>query len=142
MGVADLTAIARSLQKSDVWLNEVQQKLGTNDEQLAYKGLRAFLITLRDRLTTDESADLAAQLPLLLRGLYFEGYKPSRQPDTYRESEDFLQRLEEFADLSGDTEASLVAEACASTAREQLTEGAFDDAIQQLPQSVRKLLGS
>lgn len=141
MGVATLQSIARSLQKTDVWLNEIQERLGTDDEQLSYRALRAFFITLRDRLTADEAADFAAQLPLVLRGVYFEGYKPSRQPDAYRGGEDFLQRLEEMGNLTGDTEASVVAQACAEVAREQMTEGAFDDATRQLPSSIRTVLG-
>lgn len=53
MGVAQLHSIARSLQNADIWLNEAQERLAKADEQLAYRALRAFLITIRNRLTAD-----------------------------------------------------------------------------------------
>ena len=38
------------------------------------------LHTLRDRLTVDVAAKLAAQLPTLIRGIYYEDWDPSRTP--------------------------------------------------------------
>lgn len=52
-----------------------------------------------------------------------------------------MQRIEEMGKRTADTEASVVAEARAQVCREQLTEGTFDDAIHQLPNPMRKILG-
>src|SRR3954468_20250061 len=46
----------------------------------AWRLLKGYLQTLRDELTLDEAAQLAAQLPLVLRGAFYEGFDPSRQP--------------------------------------------------------------
>jgi len=46
----------------------------------AYKSLRAVLQTLRDRLPLDDAVHFAAQLPMFLRGLYYEGWEPSKVP--------------------------------------------------------------
>ena len=35
---------------------------------------------VRDHLRVDEVAQLSAQLPLLLRGMFFEGWMPKRTP--------------------------------------------------------------
>jgi uncharacterized protein (DUF2267 family) len=59
----------------------------------SYAALRAVLHTLRDRLPPDEAVDLAAQLPMLVRGFYFEGWHPSNQPLRYRDKDEFLARV-------------------------------------------------
>lgn len=67
--MAELAIIDRSVEKAHVWLGEVAEELGTVDRQQAYRVLRAYLQALRDRLPVDEVAQLAAQLPELIRGM-------------------------------------------------------------------------
>jgi uncharacterized protein (DUF2267 family) len=55
--------------------------------------MRAVLHALRDRLTVDEAAHLAAQLPLLVKGIFFDGWHPAGKPEKIRSSEDFLARV-------------------------------------------------
>jgi uncharacterized protein (DUF2267 family) len=64
------------------------------DETQAYSALRAVLHALRDRLTTDEAVHLSAQLPMIVRGLYFEGWKPSKTPVKQRHADDFFAAVE------------------------------------------------
>jgi uncharacterized protein (DUF2267 family) len=45
---------------------------------------------LRDRLTVDEAVDLGAQLPLIVRGIYFEGWQPHHVPEKVRTKQKFL----------------------------------------------------
>jgi uncharacterized protein (DUF2267 family) len=81
-------ALVNSMQKTQEWLRDVALELGEEDKQHAYAVLRATLHTLRDRLTVEQNAHLAAQLPLVLRGTYFEGWQPLhmlriRNPDEF-----------------------------------------------------------
>ena len=57
-----------TVQKTHIWLNEIMQELGWEDRYKAYLGLRTTLHALRDRLPIEETAQLAAQLPMLIRG--------------------------------------------------------------------------
>ena len=81
-----------TLAHTESWLRSLMKELETEDEELAYRVLRATLHVLRDRLPPEEALHLAAQLPMLLRGLYFEGWKPSKTP-VKRRREAFLEEV-------------------------------------------------
>ena len=68
----DSFRIARSTSPTGGW-PYAAAALGTDDRQDAYRAVRGVLHTLRDRLPVEESAQLAAQLPTLLRGVFYEG---------------------------------------------------------------------
>jgi uncharacterized protein (DUF2267 family) len=84
---------ADSLQKVEQWLSELVVVGGFISPEQAYSALHAVLHTLRDRLTVDEAAQLGAQLPLLIRGVYYEGWKPAAMPGRQRTKTEFLGRI-------------------------------------------------
>lgn len=140
MSRADVSIIDRSVQTTNIWLNELAGELGVDDRRYAYRVLRAALHALRDRLTVDEVAQLAAQLPELVRGIYYEGWDPSSTPAGYRDAESFLRRVEsELRSDAGDTQASLAVAAVARLLRRHVSAGELDDVMGILPAGVRRL---
>jgi uncharacterized protein (DUF2267 family) len=133
-------AIDHSAEKAHVWLNELAAALGDDDRQAAYRILRAFLHALRDRLGVDEAAQLAAQLPLLVRGIYYEGWDPSSTARRYRDPTEFLDRVAAEALLHGDTEASFAVSAAAAVLRKHISAGEMDSVLQALPVPIGALL--
>ena len=83
MTTRHVTALDHSIEKANIWINEMAEALGTEDRQAAYRALRGFLHALRDRIPVDETAQLAAQLPELVRGVYYENWRPSTTPRSY-----------------------------------------------------------
>jgi len=75
------------------WTNRLCDDLGWGNKERAYRLLSETLHALRDYLNVNEAADLAAQLPLILRGIYYTGWKPSATPAQARNKEDFLNRV-------------------------------------------------
>jgi uncharacterized protein (DUF2267 family) len=75
-----MTVFDHATEKADVWLKDMMRELGTDDPRLAYHALSAALQTTRDRLPVEEAAKLASQLPLLVRGLFYEGWHPASTP--------------------------------------------------------------
>ena len=94
MSTTGLEVFDQTLQKTNIWLKDIMGQVGP-DRQRAYHALRAVLHTLRDRLTVEEAAHLSAQLPLLIRGIYFEGWHPAHKPTRERAREDFLEQVAE-----------------------------------------------
>lgn len=79
----------RSLHKTNVWLKDVMTALDWDNRERAYSALRATLHSLRDVLFPEEVVQLGAQLPILLRGVYYEGWAPHHE--TLR-----LHKVEQF----------------------------------------------
>jgi len=140
--MSEVDLIDRSVEKTNVWLKELAVELGTDERKFAYRVLRAYLHAVRDRLMVDEAAQLAAQLPELVRGIYYEGWVPSRTPTSERSVDDFLRRIADEALLPGETEASYACSAAARVLRRHVSEGEIDDVVAVFPAELRVVLAA
>lgn len=94
MSATGIDAFDKTLQVTNTWLKDIMEDHGP-DRQVAWHMLSAVLHTVRDRLPTDLSAHLGAQLPLLVRGTYYDQFQPSKQPVRSRTLEEFLEQVEQ-----------------------------------------------
>jgi uncharacterized protein (DUF2267 family) len=140
MSTEHLDILDRSVEKAHIWLNDLAAELESEDPHYAYRVLRAFLHALRDHLSVDEAAHLSAQLPIFIRGIYYEGYDPSRTPEHTRDLDTFLARIAKEAVLGGETEASFAAQAASTVLRRHVSAGENEDVLHALPQHIRALL--
>jgi uncharacterized protein (DUF2267 family) len=140
MSVRSVDAVERSVHKTNEWLTELRRELQIENDEAAWRILRAYLQVLRDRLTVDEAAQLAAQLPHVLRGAFYEGFDPSRQPEKIRDRGTFLARLADRAQLSDPAHAQRAAAAVTRVLRRHVTEGELDDVLSHLPNEIRDVL--
>ena len=140
--MSDVELIDRSVEKTNVWLTELAENLGTDDRKFAYRVLRAYLHAVRDRLMVDEAAQLAAQLPELVRGIYYEAWVPSRTPTSERSVDEFLRRIADEALLPGETEASYACSAAARLLRRHVSEGEMADLVAVFPEELRVVLAA
>jgi uncharacterized protein (DUF2267 family) len=132
--------IERSVEKASIWLKDVASELGEDDRQYAYRALRAVLHVLRDRLTIEVAAKLAAQLPTLIRGIYFEDWDPSRTPMPAYTIDTFLEHVVSEGRFSGETEASVAVTAVVSVLRKRLAPGEIDGILAVMPEKLRVLI--
>lgn len=139
MSTTGVSVFDTTLHKTNRWLKELMQLLDWDDKQKSYLALRATLHALRDRLTIEEVAQLAAQLPMLIRGFYYEGWDPTGKPEWTRDEEEFLARIAlHFRDDEGvDTEQ--VARAVFTVLSTQISEGEIEHVRQILPTPLRRL---
>jgi uncharacterized protein (DUF2267 family) len=139
MSTTNVAALDRTVHQTQAWLGHIADDLGWEDHDKTYSALRAVLHTLRDRLPPDEAADLAAQLPMLVRGIYFEGWHPSDKPLRYQNREEFLDRVRRAAPK---LQADETERAVAAVFRELSTEldwGEVEEAREAVPREVRAL---
>jgi uncharacterized protein (DUF2267 family) len=135
----DVDVIDTTVQKTYRWIDEISEELGGVGRREAYRDLRAFLQTVRDRLTVDLAAELGAQLPMLVRGFYYEAWDPSRAPVKMR-AEEFVEVFIDRAVLRPDREPLAALRAAARVLRRHVTEGETDNVLLSLPVEIRRLL--
>jgi len=84
-----------TLQKTNLWLKEISDLMHWDDHHKAYHGLRAVLHVLRDRLPVAETAHLGAQLPILVRGFYYDNWKPVATPTKIKTAQEFYDAVKD-----------------------------------------------
>lgn len=85
--------ISHAVQQTQEWLKELRETSGLEDEAAALSVMRAVLHQVRDRLSAEEAVDLAAQLPVIVRGFYFEGWRPGQVPQKVHTKQKFLDQV-------------------------------------------------
>jgi uncharacterized protein (DUF2267 family) len=138
MARTGVDSLDRSVEKTNAWLADVAAAFGTEDRRLAYKVTRSWLHTLRDRLPVQVAAHLAAQLPELLRGVFYEGWNPSRVPIKYGRG-DYIARFVREAQIHV-SEAPNALWLVTAALSKHISAGAIAEAKAVLPADVASLL--
>ncbi len=132
----DFDAMVRATRE---WIDEVTQRLGWHDRDKAASALIAALHALRDVLPTEEVVYLGAGLPPLLRGLYYEGWHPSRRAGNVKSRSAFLDRIHEGVHRDPGIDAEQVAHAVLALLAARLPADEIEDAKAATPKALRPL---
>jgi uncharacterized protein (DUF2267 family) len=93
MSESGVPALDHTVQETNIWLKAIANQLHFEQRHHAYSALRAVLHALRDRLTPENAVHLGAQLPLLVRGIYYEGWHMAGKPTSDRSAQDFADHV-------------------------------------------------
>jgi uncharacterized protein (DUF2267 family) len=94
MSSTGLDVFDKTLQTTNIWLDEIMGEIGPN-RQIAWHALQAVLRTVRDRVPIGLAAHLGSQLPILVRGAYYDQWQPAHEPTRTRTQDAFLQHVQE-----------------------------------------------
>jgi uncharacterized protein (DUF2267 family) len=131
--------IEKAVQSANLWLAELNGIMGWEDSKRSWRLLRATLHALRDWLQVNEAVDLGAQLPILIRGTYYEGWRPAHVPVKPRHYADFRARIDKaFETDPPDDVADCIRGVFRLLAR-HVTEGEIKDVRRALPEDIRPL---
>jgi uncharacterized protein (DUF2267 family) len=133
----DIHFLDKSLTKTKEWLKDIEHELHLNSEHEAYSCLRALLHCLRDQLTPDEVAQLGAQLPILLRGVYYDGWDPQINPHKIRHVKEFFDAVSNK--LRRNLNPSHVTEGVLKVLELRLTKGEVESLKGTLPHHIADL---
>ena len=138
----------KAIANGDEWLKELRTELRTDlrtelrwrSAGAALLALRSVLHALRDRLPPDEAVQLAAQLPLLIKGVYFDGWNPSATPVKARSKGEFFALVRSrFQQRMLDSEAELVTRAVFKLLAAHVSDGEIRDVRGMLPTPLAEL---
>lgn len=139
MSAQGLEVIDHTVQITHEWINDLRERLGWESSRDALRLLRVTLVQVRDHLGHDELAQLSAQMPLLIRGMFYEGWSPSHTPIRERSREDFLvpiaAKFKDVRDWRGAEDVSAVFK----TLNARISAGEIADVRAGLPQPIRDM---
>ena len=139
MSVTGLDVFDTTVSKTNNWLNELARLLSLQDRRKTYRVLRATLHALRDRLTVEEVAQFGAQLPMLVRGFYYEQWDPTGKPLKLRHLDEFLTQIEEGLEPDDGVDAEEAARAVFALLAQRISHGEMTDILQVIPVGLRGL---
>ncbi len=142
MTATGLRNLDSAIQTFNVWLKELDEKLHWQKRQKSYKALRVTLHAIRDHLTINQSAHFSAQLPMLARGIYYEGWVPSRVPVKERQLQQFYDRIRTNFDQApgGDKlDPERIVTAVFELLNDHISTGEIADLRNEMPGAVRKI---
>ncbi|MCP4386482.1 MAG: DUF2267 domain-containing protein [Hyphomicrobiales bacterium] len=139
MSAVGLEGIDHAVQQTHIWINEVDKKLGWENKPRAYRLLKTVLHVLRDHLQVNEAADLGAQLPTLIRGVYYDQWRPATTLVKERHVESFLARIDDAFKPDPIDNTSEAVTAVFGLLSEKISPGEIADVRHSLPAALRAL---
>lgn len=131
---------AQAVEKGNAWIEELGDELGWRDPHAVLGALRAVLHAVRDRLPSDEAAELAAQMPLLVKGIYFDGWDPSAAPAKARTRDAFLALVRgHLGGRAREADTEQIIRAVFKLLAEHVSEGEIHDVRGALPAELADL---
>lgn len=137
MSAQGLEVIDHTVHLTHEWINELAGRLDWTSPRDALRLMRSSLHAIRDHLKVDESAQFSAQLPLLIRGMYFESWVPKMTPVKERHLKDFVSRIErqvsEIIEYRGPADIQTVFKML----NHRISQGEVEDIRANLPMEIR-----
>lgn len=139
MSEKKLDVVDTTVQKTYEWMGDIREQLYVEDSQTAYHALSAVLHTLRDRLTAEEVAGLGAQLPILIRGIYYDAWHPANKPLKIRSREQFLGLVAERFGSIASIQPERLVHAVLLVLEKHVSPGEVENIQATLPKGIREL---
>jgi uncharacterized protein (DUF2267 family) len=137
--MSDVSVFDKTEQKTMHWIKGIAASMGSTDMQRSYTVLRAVLHATRDRLIPDEAVHLGAQLPMLVRGFYYEGWHPHDKPKRYRHKVQFLEEVKKNVPDLDDVQLERAVTAVFETLESEMPGGELEQVRHALPAELREL---
>ncbi len=139
MSATGLQVFDKTLQETNHWLKLMMGELGTDNRSTAFGALRASLHALRDRVGVENAAHLGAQMPMLLRGAFYEGWHPNSTPTRERHLGEFIDHVQAELPTGSALNPAEAARACFCVMSQCLDSGAMIKLRRIVPHEVLNL---
>lgn len=138
MTTTGLDVFDKTFQTTNIWLDDINDRIGP-DRAVAWKVLSVVLHKLRDQLPLQLAAHLGAQLPLMVRGVYYDQFEPEKMPGDLRSEEDFIHEVQKWLSDTRTVDAKDAIAAVFEVLSSHISHGQVVKVRQALPKGIRKL---
>jgi uncharacterized protein (DUF2267 family) len=139
MSANGLDVFDKTLQTTHIWLDEVMAEIGS-DRQVAWHVLGVVLRAVRDRIPLELAVHLGSQLPLLVRGTYYDQWHaPGHMAEKPRSLDVFLAPVAERLNQSRPVDARAAAGAVFTVLARHVDPGQAEKVRHALPGEVQAL---
>ena len=139
MSTVGLESIDHTVQLTNSWLKRLVDEHHFADRHQAYNALRAVIQALRDQLTTEQALHLSAQFPILVRGIYVEGWHIDPDKKAAGNVEEFALEVTRRLPSQFSRDGKLTAEAVFDLLWKELDPGLVAKLLDELPAQLRSL---
>ncbi len=138
MSMTGLPVFDTTIQKTNLWLAELMDDMQWDNRQKAYQALRAVLHELRNHLPPNEAVHFSSQLPMLVRGIFFEGWKLTAKPSKEHSAESFLAAVADHFAKDPQADAERIVRAVFTVIADHIPGGEIEKIISVLPKQLRQ----
>jgi len=139
MSALGLRVMDETVQLTNIWLNDLMERMEWDDKQRAYRLLRALLHATRDHLLPNEAVHLGAQLPMLIRGFYYEGWHPGNKPLKERSKKAFVGQIEQAFTTDPLSDPDKAVSTVFKFLYDRISDGEMDNVRHAMPKHIREL---
>jgi uncharacterized protein (DUF2267 family) len=132
-----VTSLDKSVDLTNIWFRDILSQLKWLSKESAYQALRGTLHAIRDRLPAEEAVELSAQLPLIIKGIYYDGWTLREKPEKYKK-EEFASRVHAQFQYDPNVNPAEVIRAVLRVMYRHMGEGELRDVRSNMPKEIQE----
>lgn len=135
----------KHLEKANVFMNFISENLGISDKDKVNRIFRSVIHALRDSISFEESLQLIAQLPFILKAVYVENWSAKNKGRKVKHLDDFIEKVMKNDKKNSDNdfydfiEAERACKIIFNALYDFTSEGEMNDIKSTLPEEIRSL---
>lgn len=134
-----IPALEDALRDAQGWLASAGHRINTRSSQVALACLRGTLHTLRAQLDVRRAIEVGERLPLVMRGVFFDGWDPHDAPPPAATKDEFVGRVAADNGRNPRIKAERAAKAALEVIFERLPAAVTARIVERLPENLREL---
>lgn len=135
--MTSMRSMDRTIQTAMEWMHGIKDELKWDDDDRIYNATKAVLQAVRDRMPVEKAVQFSAQLPVIMKGMYFDQYDPTGKPLTIRSREEFFELVR--SNFVGNLDAEDAVKGVMRGLHRKMPDEAFNDIRNAFPENLRDL---
>lgn len=139
--MVSIPILEKNIHQTMSWLYAIEEECNweEDNQKRAFATLRVVLHELRDLLPLENAIHLSAQLPLVIRGLFFENWNTHSHSSRKRKKDDFLASISAGLSSYPDTDVEETVRGALKVLCDRISVGELEKIIKVLPGEIKEL---